>query len=167
MRRSNGSGFIFLAGMVLGAGAMTLLNRERGAARRRKLRDKAEHFLKAGKRETQKTAKRYWDSAYGRVQETRARMQEGRVPDEILEERVKAQIGHVLSHRGVIVRARNGHVMVDGMVEPGEKQKLADRLRNTRGVRSFDLLVEEQSNEEARFPIIHGGSRARRNADAA
>jgi hypothetical protein len=56
--------------------------------------------------------------------------------------------------------------MVDGMVEPGEKQKLAERLKATRGVRSFDLLVEEQSDEE-RFPIIHGRSRARRNADAA
>jgi hypothetical protein len=157
---------MFLAGIVLGAGAMTLLNRERGAVNRRRIRDKAEHFLKVGKRETQKTAKRYWKSASGLIQEKRARMQEGKIPDEILEERVKAQIGHVLSHRGVIVRARDGHVIVDGMVEPGEKQKLADRLGATRGVRSFDLLVEEQNDEE-RFPIIHGGSRARRNADAA
>jgi hypothetical protein len=88
-------------------------------------------------------------------------MQEGEIPDEILEERVKAQIGHVLSHQSVSVRARDGHVIVEGPIRRGEKQKLVDRLKSTRGVRSFHLLVEEHGTEEE-LPSFHGVRAQRR-----
>ncbi|HYH00964.1 MAG TPA: relaxase/mobilization nuclease domain-containing protein [Terriglobales bacterium] len=57
-----------------------------------------------------------------------------------LEERVRAQVGHVVQHFKLAVEARDGHVTVTGEVLPGEKQKIADRLREIRGGEAVTLM---------------------------
>ncbi len=160
MRHNNGHGLSMLSGIVLGAGVMALLDPGRGASRRAFLRNKLVHWSRLGIRELRRKVKYYSQDTYGQIQEKWARAKETPVPDDVLEERVKAQIGHVLSHHSVKVRADNGHVTVDGPVMMGETDKLADRLRVTRGVRSFDLFVTEHrkgehvSNLQGRSPAI-------------
>jgi hypothetical protein len=154
---------MLLAGICIGAGAMALLDPGRGGRRRAWIRNKMAHGERLAARVADKKFRHMRNEAYGAFAERRARMAGDFVPDEVLEERVKAQIGHVLSHQSVDVQARDGHVIIKGSVLRGERQKLADRLNVTRGVCSYDLLVREHDADEG-LPSLQGVSRPRQPA---
>jgi len=94
-------------------------------------------------------------------------MQDNFVEDDRLVQRVRAQIGHVLSHPGALfVEARDGIVTVSGPVLAGEAEKLRQRLNETRGVRHSRVAVTEEQNPE-HVPGLQGtsrGSRREKNA---
>ncbi|HWR17096.1 MAG TPA: hypothetical protein VN577_19865 [Terriglobales bacterium] len=161
MERNNG--LMLLAGLAIGAGAMALIDPGRGARRRSWLRDKLSRGAHSSNRQIDKKARHIRNEAFGAISERKARLFNRHVPDEILEERVKAQIGHVLSHCSVDVRAHGGHVTIEGPVLRGERQKIADRLDVTRGVRSYDLFVREHDSDEG-LPSLQGASRFQRRA---
>lgn len=148
MKRGDMRMIFMAAGAAIGAGAMALLDPGRGARRRAWIKDKMSRGANISARVIDKKARHIRNEARGAVAEQRARMREGYVADDILEERVKAQIGHVLSHRSVGLYVHDGHVIVEGPVLRGERQKLAGRLNATRGVQSYDLRVKEHDTDE-------------------
>lgn len=147
------------AGMALGAGIMYLLDPDRGSRRRALVRDK---MVRAGKKMSEAADKRIRDlnnRARGAVAERWARLREQEIGDEVLQERVCAQLGHVVSHPGsLVVNVEDGNVTVSGPVLMGEQENIRRRLEKTRGVKSFHVRVQEHSSREA-VPGLQGESR--------
>src|SRR5207237_10429751 len=115
----------FLAGFVVGGVTVALLDPRRGAARRAVLRDKS---MSAAKGAAEVAARRGRDLQHrlrGLVYETKARLSHEEVPDDILVERVRAQLGRPVSHpRAIDVRARDGCVILAGPILSGEAEDL-------------------------------------------
>ena len=149
---------MFLAGCGAGAFTMYLLDPGRGALRRAQIRDK---FIRAGHvvaDRADKQARNLANHAKGAIYEARAKLRGRRVPDEVLVERVRAQLGHVVSHPGSLdVRVDDGCVIVSGPVLAGELAKIQDRLQETRGVCDLDLQVTEHLDSEG-IPGLQGES---------
>jgi hypothetical protein len=145
---------------------MYLLDPGRGAWRRSHIRDR---FIRAGRvlaDRADKQSRNLANHLRGAVYEIRAKFHEERVADEVLIERVRAQLGHAVSHPGSLeVRAEDGRVIVTGPVLRGERQKIEDRLRDTRGVCDFDLQVMEHESREG-IPGLQGESRWERERKA-
>jgi hypothetical protein len=152
-------GAMFLAGCGVGAFSMYLLDPGRGVRRRAQIRDK---FIRAGHvlaDRADKQARNLANHVKGAIYEARAKLRSQRVPDEVLVERVRAQLGHVVSHPGSLnVRVDNGCVIVSGPVFAGELAKIQDRLQETRGVCDIDLQVTEHLDTEG-IPGLQGESR--------
>jgi len=149
-----------LAGAAIGAGLLYLLDPDRGERRRALVRDKFVGFGNGARWWASKQIRNANNHARGTVAEYYARWRDSRAQfsDEVLEERVKAQIGHVLSHPGALdVVATGGHVTIAGPVLRGETEKLRERLDVTRGVREYDLRVEEHDSAE-NVPGLQGES---------
>jgi BON domain len=149
MNRRNGrnNALMFMLGAGVGAGLLALLEPGRGARRRALVRDQLVHSQRTAGREINRQARDLGNRVHGFFAERRARWRERRasIPDDQLELRVMAQLGHVLAHANIEVHADNGHVIVSGPVMAGERARIEERLRETRGVRSFDVRVEERS----------------------
>lgn len=158
----------FLLGAAFGASVMALVDPGRGARRRSVLRDKMQHGINVAGRETWKQVRNLGGNMKGAIAERRSAARDARVifDNEQLEDRVKAQIGHVLSHFSVEVKARDGHVVISGPVMRGERQKLEDRLRETRGVRGFELQVTEHDRPEG-VPSLQGVPKGPRGENVA
>ena len=151
-----GSSFSFLAGIGLGAGLMALLDPGRGAARRSYLRDKTFHGLRLVGREATKQLKRLQNEIVGALAESKAKLLERNVPDDILAARVRAQLGHVVKNFGLLeIDARRGYVTVWGPTLRGERGKIIDRLQETRGVRNFYVQIDEHDDLD-QVAGIHG-----------
>lgn len=149
--------FWFAAGIGVGAIGYALLDQRRGAARRHMLRDKAMHYGHELVDRTQRRAHDLKWRAQGKVHETRARMQEHDVPDYILLERVRAQIGRPVSHpRALRVSVDAGVVTLAGPILKDEVHDLLSRLRKVRGVRSIRNHLEPHSADE-HIPALQGG----------
>lgn len=155
------------AGAGLGAAVMALLDPARGARRRAFIGQKFTRGFHVAGREAWKQAKNSRNHVVGAVAEQIARARDrSSIDDQVLEERVKAQIGHVLSHHRIQVTARNGHVMISGEVLPGERRKLEDRLRVTRGVRRCTLNIREH-DFGAQVPHMQGVTMGRTRGNVA
>jgi osmotically-inducible protein OsmY len=84
------------------------------------------------------------------------------VDDSELEERVRAQLGHAVSHPGSLeVIVRDGAVTVLGQVLRGEYDRIRKRLEQTRGVRDLDMQVEVYDSP-GDIPGLQGESRWQR-----
>jgi len=156
-------GAMFLTGCGIGAFTMYLLDPGRGALRRSNIRDK---FIRAGHvvaDRADRQARNLANHAKGAIYEAQAKLRGRRVPDEVLVERVRAQLGHVVSHPGSLdVRVDDGCIIVSGPVLAGELAKIQDRLQQTRGVCDFDLQVTEHLDTED-VPGLQGQSRWERD----
>jgi hypothetical protein len=140
-----------VSGMILGATAMYMFDANRGARRRAYARDRvihAGHLLGRGLR---KRSKDWVNRALGSVAELRSSIKDkmATVPDDQLVDRVRSQLGHVVSHSGLLqVEARDGCVLISGPVLVGEVEKIRRRLAETRGVKECVLDVEPHANLE-------------------
>ena len=159
-------GAMFLAGCGVGALTMYLLDPGRGAWRRSHIREK---FIRAGHAiadRADKQSRNVANHLKGSIYEARAKLRNRRVPDEVLIERVRAQLGHVVSHPGSLdVRVDDGCVIITGPVVAGELAKIHDRLKKTRGVCDFDLQIMEHLDTEG-VPGLQGESRWQRERQA-
>jgi osmotically-inducible protein OsmY len=137
------SALTFLAGFVLGGVTVALLDPRRGAARRALLRDKAFSAVKDAAETGSRRARDVQQRLRGVVYEAKARMSEQDVPDDILIERVRAQIGRPVSHpRAIDVRAQNGRVVLSGPILADEADELIRRISRIPGVRSIESELE-------------------------
>jgi hypothetical protein len=85
----------------------------------------------------------------GSLAEIRSSIRDRRtdIPDDILVDRVRSQLGHVVSHPGLLeVIARDGWVCVKGPVLRTEVDKIQNRLAKIRGVRDCRLELQPQAN---------------------
>jgi gas vesicle protein len=152
---------LLVTGGILGATAMYIFDQNSGRRRRALARDKAYHYLKELQRASLRKAEDLKNRLVGSVQEARSRMREARseIDDSVLEERVRAQLGHVVAHPGALeVRVDHGRVTVSGPVLMGERRKIQHRLSKTRGVREADVQVTEYASKEG-VPGLQGESR--------
>src|SRR3954452_11765433 len=107
---SSGKILLLIAGAGIGAAAMALLEPGKGARRRSWMTDKVARGAHRSNQVIDKKARQLQNEAFGAIAERKARIFEGDIPDDVLEERVKAQIGHVLSQTRVKVQAQDGHI---------------------------------------------------------
>lgn len=148
----------FVAGFGAGALCAALLDPRRGAARRAKIRDQAFSFAKCTVEDAERMARDFLQRATGRIYELRHRGES--VPDDLLVERVRAQIGKPLSHpHAVVVRAENGIVTLTGEALRWEVVPLLDIVAKVRGVHS--IRNELRTHDDATsFPTQPGGERS-------
>lgn len=156
---------VLLLGASVGAGLMFLLDPRGGAARRARVRDKIMHFGRLAADRAERRRRDYINRVRGQALEWRARAREGRIDDDTLVERARAQIGHVASHPGALeIHAHDGVVILRGPVLRGERARIEHRLNETRGVQGCDIagVVEHDSAEN--FPGLQGQPHGRRKA---
>jgi osmotically-inducible protein OsmY len=145
------------SGAGIGAALMYLLDPDRGRRRRALLRDKAVHLF-------HKTADGLSYGCRGAAQRakalparTRSRLTRGWVTDAVLAERVRSNIGHVLSHRGAIeVTVEDGCVILAGPILAGEVEGLLARVSSVCGANRVENRLEIHE-EAGHVPGLQGG----------
>ena len=145
-------------GLGIGAGLMYLLDPDRGHRRRALLRDKAVSTAHKIENSFGRTVRDLDHRARGLAAEARAAIRpDSVVPDDILEARVHAEIGHVASHPGAIhASCTNGAVLLAGLVLKDEAEKLRTAVRHVKGVeRVTDWLCEAETPEH--ISSLQGG----------
>jgi hypothetical protein len=124
-----------IAGMIVGAGAMYLLDPDRGARRRSLLRDRGAHLGHKLGNGLAATARDVRNRSAGAAAELRSRFRDEQVDDAILHDRVRSAIGRVAAHPGAItVTVSQGRVTLAGNVLVDEVNHLIDRVERVRGV---------------------------------
>lgn len=147
----------FVLGALCGAAAMWLLDPARGRRRRVQLRERAAASVRRAKEEARKQAKGAARRAQGRAYELQHAGEQ--VPDDVLVERVRAQIGKRARHaHAVHVAASGGCVILSGPVQKDEVEGIVTIVGKVRGVKTIEnhLDVHERldrpSAGRASFP---------------
>lgn len=143
MRRDSNPLVSFLAGAAIGAGLMFLLDPDRGTRRRALARDQV---LSAGRQAGDQLgakARHIGNRAWGLAASARARFQGEEAGDEVVEERVRAELGRVVAHPSpVIVEVEHGVVTLSGPIRTAEREELISAVRAVRGVRDVEDRLE-------------------------
>ena len=149
---------ILVAGGVgIGLGLMYVLDPARGRRRRAMLRDRTTHILRSTRVTLGKKAIDLGNRARGLTAEARTALRCEAVSDEVLERRVRSQLGRAMSKPGdVEVLAAEGCVTLRGVVRAREVERLLRRVSRVRGVRS----VESQLNVKGLHATEHANGGA-------
>ncbi|MGH7415102.1 MAG: BON domain-containing protein [Candidatus Rokuibacteriota bacterium] len=132
-----------LAGVALGVGLMYVLDPIAG----RRRRAMARHQLRsAGRQLSDMTSCALRDArnrSLGLWAETRARLRPESVTGEVLEERIRSELGSVLRYPGLVeVEAKNGVVSLTGAVPADETRRMMRHVRRIRGVSQIDNRLD-------------------------
>lgn len=109
--------FIPLGGMAIGATLMYLLDPDQGRRRRALLRDQVISIATRVDDAVEAIARDLSNRAQGLAAEARSMFVEEDVPDEVLLNRVRSEMGRAVSHPSAIeVTAEQGRVTLSGLV---------------------------------------------------
>lgn len=140
---------------------MYLLDPSHGRRRRAVLLDKTNRYSRAVGRGLDTTARDLGHRIQGIVAEGKRSFRQESVSDQVLVERVRSELGRVVSHpSSIAVVIDDGHVTLSGPVLQGERDRLIRRIRRIRGIRSLGDHLELQT-ENATEPGLQGESRTR------
>ena len=148
-----------LVGGALGALAMYFLDPHEGRRRRARTRDKVVHagrkLNEAGKVTARDTVQR----AYGVLASARRMFEHEEVEDAVLAERVRAELGRIVSHpHAVDVSADRGHVTLSGPILAEEVRPLLHCVRGVSGVKAVsDRLTVYEDAEAQHVSALQGG----------
>ncbi|HEU4408413.1 MAG TPA: SRPBCC family protein [Polyangiaceae bacterium] len=147
----------YLGSAALGAAAVYWLDPAAGARRRGLARDKLIHSAQGVVGLASAASRDALNRARGLVAEALGALHGGPVDDEVLRERVRARLGHVLSHPGAIeVRCEEGKVELVGRILEDELAAALEVTRGVRGVREVvNTLVACKTAEGV--PELQGG----------
>jgi osmotically-inducible protein OsmY len=124
-----------IAGMLLGAGAMYLLDPDKGARRRSLLRDRGVHTGHKLGDGLAATARDVRNRTEGAAAELRSRFRKDQADDEVVQERVRSAIGRVVTHPSAIsVIVEQGRITLSGHVLADEVHGLLKQVKGVRGV---------------------------------
>lgn len=140
-----------LGGLGVGAGLMYLLDPDKGRYRRSLMRDKAVHALNQWDTSIERKSHDLSNRAFGMLSEARYLVRPDAVEDGILEQRVRAEMGHTILHsHGIEVTADAGRVVLRGTIMADAVPELITRIESVRGVtRVVNLLTALHTPEEA------------------
>ena len=157
MGRTTGA-LAMLAALGAGATLMYLLDPDRGAARRAVLRDRVASSLRAADERLGASRRDLANRARGMLAETRARLTPEDVDDAVIVGRVRAELGHHVSHPGSLeVTSERSVVTLGGPVLADEVDRVLEIARKVRGVR--DVVSRLEVHEKAgSIPGLQGGS---------
>jgi uncharacterized membrane protein len=150
-----------LMGLGIGAGLMYFLDSERGRRRRALVRDKIAHTLNVSTDAAGTTRRDLAHRAAGTAARVRNAFWPRQAEDVVLIERVRAQLGRVVSHPHAIeVKASDGRVTLSGPVLQAEVNQLLGAVERVDGVRDVINALEEHK-EPGNVPSLQGGSTKR------
>lgn len=148
-----------LEGMLIGAGAMYILDPDRGRKRRAHLRDQAVHVVRQADSGAEVAARDLANRSRGLLAATRGRLRRGAVPDPVLEARVRTALGRLVSHpRTIEVTVDAGSVTLSGPILRDELEGLIRGVSAIRGVKEVCDCLEIHENAGA-IPGLQGGGR--------
>ena len=139
-----------------GAGLMFLLDPQEGNRRRALMRDKLARARTKTRDAADATARDLRHRSEGLF--ARIRHDDGPASDRVLEARVRAMLGMVVSHpKAVRVSASNGTVRIEGPILASEASRALSAIGSVRGVKAVDnALTEHQIAGD--IPALQGGS---------
>ncbi|HEX2162671.1 MAG TPA: BON domain-containing protein, partial [Thermoanaerobaculia bacterium] len=121
-----------------------------GRRRRALARDKINRYGRQAGRATARGSRDLWNRTRGTAYETSRRLRHERVPDGVLVDRVRSEMGHVVSDpSSVTVTARGGHVTLAGDVREEEMSRLLERVSATPGVAGVENQLRSGTMEGA------------------
>lgn len=145
------------AALALGAGVMYLLDPDRGTTRRKLIRDKAVRATNQTGTRLRRTADYAAGRTRGLVAQTRSRFRAEHPDDRVIRERVRAAMGHAVSHPAAIrVDAHDGVVTLHGLVPVEEEERLLATVHAVRGVRQLESHLQLTGDVYTRLP--HGAA---------
>lgn len=159
------AGAMLLGGLGLGAALMYVLDPERGRRRRALVKDKAVKVThKTGDALGAKS--RDWKNrAAGVAAEVKSLARKEDVSDAVLEDRVRAEIGRVVSTPGAIeVTATGGNVRLSGPVLASEVDDLISAVRSVRGAKDVENRLEMHATVDD-VPALQGALGPRSKAE--
>lgn len=147
-----------LTGAALGAGAMFLLDPTRGTRRRAVIRDKAVRAGHRGADALDALGRDVANRARGVMSETMASRRQEYVSAPRLIERVRAELGRVVSHpRAIDVQASDdGTVCLCGPILAEEADAAVKSIGRVRGVCGVEDQLERHDSAEG-VPALQGG----------
>jgi osmotically-inducible protein OsmY len=132
-----------VGGLGVGAALMYLFDPERGNRRRALLRDKLSHVAHSTGQSLDVKSRDAANRIHGLLARTKSLLTVERVPDAVLAERVRARLGHVVSHPGSIeVAVREGRVTLGGPALARELDALLEEVGRVRGVTGVEDKLE-------------------------
>ncbi|MEW5851686.1 MAG: BON domain-containing protein [Myxococcota bacterium] len=146
---------MFLGAVALGTELMFWLDPLSGRRRRALTRDKMVHAAHEIREGAQVTAMDVSNRSRGLFYALRTRFRREAVPDNVLEERVRAKLGRYCSHpHAVIVFAQDGRVRLSGPILAEEAERTLHAVRSIPGVTHVDDALERGGTDH---PALQGG----------
>ena len=154
----NNQNWMLLSGAALGASAMYLLDPRTGARRRALIRDQMVRATHKTGDALDALSRDAANRARGIAAETRSRLRSDMTDARKLQERVRAELGRVVSHpRAIDVYvAADGRVCLTGPVLMEEADAAISAIQSVRGVREVDDRLERHASAE-HVPSLQGG----------
>ena len=150
-----------LGGIGLGGALMYFLDPDRGTLRRRLVRDRLVHARSVASEGLGTTGRDLGNRVRGLAATTRSHLRSDDADDRIIEERVRNEIGRVVSHPSALtVTAEQGRVTLSGPVLAREFDDLLARVRKVRGVTDVGNRLEVHETADG-VPGLQGGCGAR------
>lgn len=161
MKQTQLAGILGVAAMAAGAAAMYLLDPQMGRRRRALLRDKLEASRHGATDFARGQAKRAAGHLRGVVADAQSGMgfASEAATDRQLSERVRAQLGRIVSRPGAIdVSARDGCVCLTGHIVASEHESLVSAVAALEGVHEVEDRLAEYEHPGT-IPELQGQSR--------
>lgn len=150
----------FLGGMGIGAGLMYLLDPDKGRRRRALVRDAADHAVRVTDRAIGKTTRDFENRVHGVAAELGGlfhREECHGLDDQVLEARVRSQLGRIVSHpHAVSVEANQGRITLSGHILAKEVGRLIKRAWAVPGVTCIESKLEVHK-EAGKIPSLQEG----------
>ena len=148
---------LFVGGAAIGVALMYFLDPNSGRRRRARTRDKAVHAARVVSEGAKVTARDTVHRAQGAWAEARRLFSHEAVDDAVLVDRVRAELGRVVSHPHAIeVAANGGHLTLIGPILSYEVRPLLRATRRVAGVRAVSDQLTVYS-EPGNLPALQGG----------
>lgn len=147
-----------VAGFLLGAGLMYLLDPDRGIRRRHGARGRLGRMRRRMGEEIAAAARDVRNRSAGTFAELRSRLSHDDAGDAVIEERIRARLGRLVSHPGAVeVAVVGGEATLLGSVLEGELDDLLHGVRLVRGVRRVWNQLEVFTDARS-VPELPGGA---------
>jgi hypothetical protein len=137
----------FVSGLGVGAGLFYWLDPQQGRGRRARSAQRLTHGAHALAEGSEKGARDLAHRTRGAIARGQSWFRRGAVPDEVLEERVRAKLGRACTHPGAIrVRSMGDRVELTGPILRADHARVLKVVAGVRGVAGIDdrLEVHEQ-----------------------